>query len=169
VFVAGSRMLMSYTYRQLCAEDVRTLKQLLTVFADAFEEWDAYQSAVPQDEYLRSLLAKPYFIALVAVASDKVVGGLAAYVLEKFEQERREIYIYDLAVQELHRRKGIATRLINELRHVAHDRSAYVIYVQADKLDDAAIKLYESLGTKQDVFHFDIAPRPRSRKDNDCP
>src|ERR1700676_3442628 len=109
-------MFMSYTYRQLCAEDVQTLKQLLSVFADAFEDWDAYQRAVPQDEYLRSLLAKPYFIALVAVVGDKVVVGLAAYVLEKFEQERREIYIYDLAVQELHRRKGIATKLVDELR-----------------------------------------------------
>jgi len=29
-----------------------------------------------------------------------VVGGLAAYVLEKFEQQRREIYIYDLAVSD---------------------------------------------------------------------
>jgi aminoglycoside 3-N-acetyltransferase I len=167
VFVAGSGMFVSYTYRQLCAEDVPALKQLLGVFADAFGDWNAYQSAVPQDEYLRSLLAKPYFIVLVAIVNDKVVGGLAAYVLEKFEQERREIYIYDLAVHELHRRKGIATRLINELRHVAHDRSAYVIYVQADKVDDAAIKLYESLGTKEDVFHFDIAPQRRN--DNTCP
>ena len=149
---------MSYTYRQLCAEDVQTLKQLLRVFADAFEDWDAYQRAVPQDEYLRSLLAKPYFIALVAVVGDKVVGGLAAYVLEKFEQERREIYIYDLAVQGQHRRKGIATRLINELRHLARERGIHIIYVQADKADEPAKALYESLGAKVDVFHFDIEP-----------
>lgn len=44
----------------------------------------------------------------------KVVGGLVAYELEKFEQDRREIYIYDLAVLESHRRKGVATRLIEE-------------------------------------------------------
>jgi aminoglycoside 3-N-acetyltransferase I len=37
-------------------------------------------------------------------------------------------------------------------------RGAYVIFVQADKVDDAAIKLYESLGTREDVFHFDIVP-----------
>jgi len=118
---------------------------------------------VPRDQYLQSLLTKPNFIVLVAVAGDKVVGGLAAYVLDKFEQERREIYVYDLAVQEQHRRRGIATKLINELRHIAHERNAYVIYVQADKVDDAAIALYESLGTKEDVFHFDIAPQPRRR------
>lgn len=27
-----------------------------------------------------------------------MVGGLAAYVLPKFEQERSEVYIYDLAI-----------------------------------------------------------------------
>jgi aminoglycoside 3-N-acetyltransferase I len=149
---------MSYTYQQLCAEDVPTLKQLLRVFGEAFEDIDTYQRAVPRDEYLRSLLAKPDFIALVATAGDKVVGGLAAYVLEKFEQERQEIYIYDLAVQGQHRRKGIATRLINDLRHLARERGIHIIYVQADKADDPAKALYESLGTKEDVFHFDIEP-----------
>ncbi len=142
-------MFMSYIYRQLCAEDARTLKQLLEVLGEAFGDMDAYHSAVPRDEYLRSLLTKPHFIALVAVANDKVVGGLAAYVLEKFEQERREIYIYDLAVQEQHRRRGIATKLIDELRHIARERGVYVIYVQADKVDSAAIKLYESQGKKR--------------------
>ena len=148
----------SYTLRQLGTEDVEVIKQLLEVFAEAFGDMTAYQSAVPSDEYLRSLLAKPGFIVLVALTNDRVVGGLAAYVLEKFEQERREIYIYDLAVQEQHRRKGLARGLINELRHIARKRGVYVIYVQADKIDDAAIKLYQSLGTKEDVFHFDIAP-----------
>jgi hypothetical protein len=38
---------MSYTYQQLCAEDVQTLKQLLKVFGEAFGDMDAYQSAVP--------------------------------------------------------------------------------------------------------------------------
>jgi len=147
---------MNYTYQQLCAEDVQTLKQLLKVFGEAFGDVDAYQSAVPRDAYLRSLQAKPHFIALVAVASDKVVGGLAACVLDKFEQERREIYIYDLVVQKQHRRNGIARTLINELRR--RDRGTCFIYVQADKVDDAAIALYESPGTREDVFHFDIEP-----------
>jgi len=149
---------MSYTYHQLRAEDVQALKQLLRVFGEAFGDKDAYQSAVPRDEYLLSLLTKPHFIALVAVTNHKVVGGVTAYVLEKCEQKRRVNYIYDLAVQEQHRRKGIATRLINKLRHIARERGAYIIYVQADKLDDPAIELYQSLGTKREVFHFDIAP-----------
>ena len=56
-----------------------------------------------------------------------------AYELEKCEQDRRELYIYDLAILESHRRKGIATRLIEELKRLAKERDAYVIFVQADK------------------------------------
>ena len=48
-------------------------------------------------------IGKNHFIALVALDGNKVVGGLAAYVLDKFEQERKEIYIYDLAVSKDHR------------------------------------------------------------------
>lgn len=134
------------------------LTDLLRVFADAFEDHASYQSAVPSDEYLHKLLAREDFIPLVAVADGKVVGGLAAYVLQKFEQERSEIYIYDLAVLEKYRRQHIATGLINKLREIAGEIGAHVIYVQADLGDDPAIKLYESLGTREDVLHFDIEP-----------
>lgn len=149
---------MTPAYKQLNAKDVPTLKQLLRLFAEVFEDIDAYQSAIPRDEYLRSLFTNQDFIVLVALAGDSVVGGLVAYVLQKFEQERQEIYIYDLAVAKQHRRKRIATKLINNLRQIARERGAYVLYVQADRTDDAAIKLYESLGTREEVFHFDIKP-----------
>ena len=67
------------------------------------------------------------------------------------------MYFYDLAVSEHHRRRGVATLLIDELRRLATRRKPYVIFVQADKGDIPAIRLYESLGTKEDVLHFDIA------------
>ena len=93
---------------------------------------------------------------LVAVAAGNVIGGLAAYELQKFEQERSEIYIYDLAVAESHRRQGVATALIEELKRVAGDRGAYIVFVQADDGDTPAIELYSKLGSREDVLHFDI-------------
>ena len=54
---------------------------------------------------------------------NEAVGGLAAYELDKFEQDRREIYIYDLAVVESHRRMGVATGLIGELKRIASERN----------------------------------------------
>ena len=142
--------------RQLSGSDVELLKQLLNVFGGAFEDVATYQDAVPGDDYLRALLQRPHFIALVAMNGDDVIGGLAAYQLDKFERDRREIYIYDLAVSEPHRRRRVATSLIVELKRLARERGVYVIYVQADKGDEAAIRLYESLGTREDVHHFDI-------------
>lgn len=138
--------------------NLEELKSLLGVFGHAFEELETYQSAVPSDAYLESLLRDETFIPLVAVTDGRVAAGLVAYVLKKFEQERSEIYIYDLAVDEKYRRRGIATGLINKLREIARDTGAWVIYVQADPPDEGAVKLYESLGTREDVLHFDIMP-----------
>jgi aminoglycoside 3-N-acetyltransferase I len=149
---------MAYRFQHLTAAGIGLLKALLRVFGEAFEEPDTYQGAVPDDDYLRALLATPHFIAVVALRGSEVVGGLAAYELQKFERVRREIYIYDLAVSVGHRRRGVATGLIGELRRIAKTRQAYVIYVQADREDEAAIALYESLGTREEVFHFDILP-----------
>ena len=145
-----------YTYRQLTSDDVTLLKELLHVFGHAFDDSETYLHAVPSDEYLTNLLGKEHFIVVVAMMGKAVVGGLAAYVLEKFEQQRREIYIYDLAVSDAHRRKGVATGTINALRKIAASQGAYVIFVQADLDDGPAIALYRSLGTMKPAHHFDI-------------
>jgi aminoglycoside 3-N-acetyltransferase I len=147
---------MSYTTRHLAAHDLAIMKGLLAMFGEAFGDHDAYQGAVPSDDYLGRLLAKPHFVALAALDGEEVVGGLAAYELEKFERARSEIYVYDLAVRESHRRRGVATALIRALQRLAKARGAYVIFVQADQGDAPAIALYESLGTREDVHHFDI-------------
>jgi aminoglycoside 3-N-acetyltransferase I len=135
------------------------MKALLRMFGEAFGDVDRYQGAVPSDAYLERLLAKPHFIAIAALDGEDLVGGLAAYELEKFERALSEIYIYDLAVQESHRRKGIATALIRALQRIGQERGACVIFVQADREDEPAIRLYESLGTREDVHHFDIPVR----------
>ena len=155
---------MNYSYKQLESFDIELLKQLLIVFGEAFNEFDMYQGNVPNDDYLQSLLSKSHFIALVAMKGVQVIGGLAGYELEKFEQNRREIYIYDLAVDENHRRKGVATNLIEELKRIAKRRETYVIFVQADHEDEEAIKLYECFGKKEDVYHFDISVKDPADK-----
>lgn len=151
-----------YEIKLLGPGDAKVMEALLTVFAEVFEDPQAYQSAPPQRAYLDRLLDQGTFIALVATDGDRTVAGLTAYVLEKFEQERREIYIYDLAVLVSHRRQGIATALIRTLQEVAADKNAYVIFVQADLADAPAIALYAKLGTMETVNHFDFAVRPRN-------
>jgi aminoglycoside 3-N-acetyltransferase I len=131
---------------------------LLRTFGEAFNDIDTYTAKRPSEDYLRRLLGGDSFIALAALKSGVVVGGIAAYELKKFEQERSEIYIYDLAVASDHRREGIATALIEKLKEIAGKRRAYVIFVQADTgiEDKPAIALYTKLGRREDVLHFDI-------------
>jgi aminoglycoside 3-N-acetyltransferase I len=133
------------------------MEGMLTTFGEAFDEVEIYGGARPSRAYLARLLGSDCFIALAASKGSAVVGGIAAYELKKFEQERSEIYIYDLAVAAAHRREGIATALITELQKIAAARGAYIIFVQADLGDAPAIALYTKLGTREDVLHFDIA------------
>lgn len=136
--------------------DVSRLRALNALFGQAFFEADTYGGELPSDEYLDAWLRDRKNIALVAVEGDTIVGGLVAYVLDKFERERSEVYIYDLAVAEDYRRHGAATALIRSLQEIASRNRAWVIYVQADYGDDAAIALYEKLGSREEVLHFDI-------------
>ncbi|MBL0389814.1 AAC(3)-I family aminoglycoside N-acetyltransferase [Ramlibacter monticola] len=149
-------MAPGYRIQHLCVDDVPFLESLLSVFGEAFADAQTYGAKRPSPAYLRRLLAGDSFIAVGARSESEVVGGLAAYELRKFEQERSEIYIYDLAVAAAHRRQGIATALVRELQRIAAERGAHVIFVQADHPDTPAIALYSKLGLREDVLHFDI-------------
>lgn len=111
---------------RLGATDVAAVRAMLALFGDAFEDKDTYVANQPDDAYLHRLLSSDSFVAIAAYSGSAIVGGLAGYLLPKFEQSRSEFYIYDLAV----------------------DQSHYG--------DDAAIALYTKLGTREDVMHFDI-------------
>ena len=142
--------------RRLGPDDVALLEAMSTMFGVAFEGSDTYTGARPDRQYLEHLLDGDQFIAIVALEKDEVIGGIAAYELKKFEQERREVFIYDLTVAAGHRRQGIATAMIEETKRVAAERGAWVVFVQADRGDTPAESLYEKLGTREDASHYDI-------------
>lgn len=150
---------LNFHVKVLTSQDVGLMRGMLALFGEAFEDRATYTKAQPDDSYLSDLLSSSTFVAVAAISNTSVVGGLAAYVLPKFEQARKEIYIYDLAVSAAFRRQGIATAMIESLKGVAQAMGAYVIYVQADYGDEPAIALYTKLGVREDVLHFDIAPR----------
>ena len=147
--------------RRLGAGDLAAMHALLTVFSRVFEDPESYDARRPDAAWLGGLLARDTFVALVAEHDGQVIGGLAAYQLHKFEQARSEFYIYDLAVDAAHRRRGVATSLIAALQAIAAEAGGGVIYVQADtgEEDAAAIALYSRLGTREEVLHFDIPVR----------
>ncbi|MEO1573977.1 MAG: AAC(3)-I family aminoglycoside N-acetyltransferase [Pseudomonadota bacterium] len=151
---------------RLGPDDVSAMRALLTVLGTAFEDLPRYRSQPPGDDYLKKQLARPSVVVLCALEDDAVVGGLIAYDLPKFEQARSEMYLYDIAVADTHRRRGVATALIERLKVIASDAGAWVIFVQADDDDPPAIALYRGLGTEERVRHFDVpVPAETSRDD----
>jgi aminoglycoside 3-N-acetyltransferase I len=154
----GTSPAVQPSIRQLGACDTDSMDAVLRFFGEVFNDPESYTSKRPSADYLRKLLDGDNFIALAAFDEGAVTGALCAYELRKFEQERSEIYIYDLAVAATHRRRGIATALIRSLQEIGSARGAYVIFVQADTQpeDEPAIALYSKLGVREQVLHFDI-------------
>ena len=151
-------MSSSVSTRVLGSDDLGALRAVLALFGNAFDDKETYVTKQPTDGYLKGLLTSQTFVAIAALSELRVIGGLAGYVLPKFEQARSEFYIYDLAVAEEHRRQGVATALIETLKGVCSERGIYGVFVQADYGDEPAIALYTKLGTREDVLHFDIDP-----------
>ena len=144
--------------QRLAPGDLASMRALNALFSRIFADPGSYGANPPDEDYLRDALSRRGVVALVARNGAEIVGGLTAYELPKLEQRRSEFYIYDLAVAETHRRRGIATMLIEEIRRIAREAGGWVVYVQADYGDDPAIALYTKLGMREDVMHFDIAP-----------
>lgn len=136
------------------------MRALNAVFGDAFDDPELYRADTPDDAWLARVLGRDHVIVLAAETDGRITGGLVAYELEKLEKARTEVYLYDLAVDARHRRRGIATALIRRLGAIAHQRGAWVVFVQADPPDAAAVALYGKLGQREAVLHFDIRPAP---------
>jgi aminoglycoside 3-N-acetyltransferase I len=149
---------MTTSISRLGATDAQRLKALNQLFGTIFEDAGSYSDYKPSDNYLKNFLADEKHIVLIAEAENEIAGGLVAYALSKFERERTEVYLYDVAVANHMQRHGIGRQLISELRAVAKSIGAYVVFVQADE-DDEAVSFYESLGPTENLrtrsFDFD--------------
>src|SRR3546814_8643173 len=75
--------------RLLGRDDVAPMRSMLAMFGEAFDEGRAYSDRPPGAAWLQRLLGSDAFIAIAALKDDEMVGGIAAYVLPKFGQERR--------------------------------------------------------------------------------
>ena len=98
------------TIRRLRAPDIASMRAVNALFGEVFEDLDSYAARPPDDDYLGRLLGRDSFIALAAWRGDEMVGALAPYELVKYERQRSEIYIYDLAVRAAFRRQGWRAR-----------------------------------------------------------
>lgn len=147
-------MTQSFQVHALNYGDIGLLRSINDLCVRVFDE--PPDQPRPDDSYLVRLLARDTFVAIAALADGEVIGGITGYLLPKAGATITELYLYDLAVAAGWRRRGVATAMIDRLRQVAREKSASVIFVQADLEDAPAIALYSRYGTRRDVLHFEI-------------
>ncbi|MGY6647578.1 GNAT family N-acetyltransferase [Wenyingzhuangia sp. IMCC45574] len=133
--------------------DTEPFIELVKLMNEVFEE----PNKVATERHLKKLLNKTDFYAFVAIKENKVVGGLTAYELEKYNTDKSELYIYDIAVKVEFQNQGVGKKLINHLKDYSKNNGIETIFVEAHSGDEQAVKFYEStFGKSEKVAHFNF-------------
>lgn len=103
-----------------------------------------YTSGDIDIEGLAQALENPSFLLLIARLGDRLAGYLHGCLLDRVDG-RRMLLVYDVEVGADHRRQGVATALIQEVRRLARANAAEETWLVTEDDNVQAIALYESL------------------------
>ncbi|HXC75954.1 MAG TPA: GNAT family N-acetyltransferase [Candidatus Acidoferrum sp.] len=90
-------------------------------------------------------LGDPNHHMLVAYV-DGLPAGFVSGVEMTHPDKGTEMFLYELGVDEAHRRKGVATGLVEALKALARERGNYGMWVLSDDDNEAALKTYRRVG-----------------------
>jgi ribosomal protein S18 acetylase RimI-like enzyme len=93
-----------------------------------------------------ALLDDPDTIFLVAYDGDRPVGFTFGYELDRRHGDERMLFVYELDVDEAYRRRGIATRLMEELLRLAADDGIGDAFVLTEPDNVPANGVYRKVG-----------------------
>jgi ribosomal protein S18 acetylase RimI-like enzyme len=99
----------------------------------------------PRPEAVNRFLADPNHHLLIAY-SDDVPSGFVSGVEVTHPDKGTEMFLYELAVDEAHRRQGIGTALVEALRDLARAQGCYGMWVLTDDDNAAAGATYRKAG-----------------------
>lgn len=128
--------------QRLSSGDRALARKLFALMASVFEEDQAQLS----DTYADALLSRSDFWIIAAFINDELVGGLTAHTLPMTRSESAEVFIYDLAVDPRHQRKGVGRQLVEALREDAALQGIFEVLVPADNQDLHALEFYRAIG-----------------------
>jgi ribosomal protein S18 acetylase RimI-like enzyme len=111
-------------------------------------------------ETAREFLADDTNVQLVAFAADDPVGQLLAYELTRRHGDGKMMFIYEIAVRDDRRGRGVGRALFDELRAMCRSRGVGRSFVITNERNTAAMAFYRALGAAREasddvVFDFD--------------
>jgi aminoglycoside 3-N-acetyltransferase I len=140
-----------FQIRQLQAKDLSLFKDLISLFAEVFEE----KSGMAPSTQLEAMLSKSEFVAMVIMCKGKIAGGLTAYELPMYQRMGSELFLYDIAVLPAFQRLGLGRQLLSALRDYCRSKGIPDFFVAADESDTHALDFYRAAGgLPARVVHF---------------
>ncbi|MFE2301783.1 GNAT family N-acetyltransferase [Streptomyces sp. NPDC059445] len=100
-------------------------------------------------EWARRFLETPGHHLFLAY-EDGVPVGFVSGVETVHPDKGTEMFLYELAVAEAFRRRGIGRALVRELAALARERGCYGMWVGVDRGNDIALATYRGAGGEDD-------------------
>jgi GNAT superfamily N-acetyltransferase len=117
--------------------DPKTVEEINSV-SDEGKTWD-------EEEGLRFLADKDNALFL-AYWNNEISGFLTAHRLQRFDERKAEILLYEIGVNEEFRKKGIGKALIEAVKAWGREVQADEVWVLTNRSNQAAMALYKSAG-----------------------
>lgn len=106
----------------------------------------------PRPDATTRFLTDPIHHLFFALADGRPVGFVSGVELTH-PDKGTEMFLYELAVDEAHRRRGIGTQLVEALRELAKERGCYGMWVLTDHDNEAALGTYRRAGSAEESTH----------------
>ncbi|MFJ9825992.1 GNAT family N-acetyltransferase [Streptomyces sp. NPDC101160] len=102
--------------------------------------------AAPREEWAAAFLAAPGHVLLIAYAADGSPAGFVSGIEMRHPDKGVEMCLYELSVDEAHRRRGVGRALTEALAAEARTRGCYDMWVGVDTDNEPALRTYRSAG-----------------------
>jgi ribosomal-protein-alanine N-acetyltransferase len=99
--------------------------------------------------YMRAFLADDRHYFVIVYVGDEPVGYVFGYRLSRFDGKPPMVFVYEVAVVEEHRRRGIGRALIKEIKRLADKDGCRKMLVPTNRSNEAAMALYRSAGGEE--------------------
>lgn len=106
----------------------------------------------PHREWVARFLSEAGHHLLIARIGGRPAGFLSAVEMTH-PDKGTEMFLYELSVDAAHRRRGVASTLLAELRDLARQHGCYELWVLTDRDNRAALGAYRKSGADAESDH----------------
>jgi len=126
---------------------------VLSMLAEEFMPQEA--TGEKRKEILRHILKNPDYELLVAELDGKIAGFIDQWIIHDFAHGAKLSYIQNLYITSKHRKKGVGSRLLEEIIRSAENKGVLEIHVVTEFENEAAINLYRKHGLVEESLQLE--------------